>query len=328
MTRFAPLAFVPLLAGCGYVGDPMPPALKTPVAVADLKAWQRGSRIVVEFTAPGRTTEGFLIGRVGEIDLRAGLSPGPVFNLDGWAAAARRIAATAEKPGPVRVETPAAEWVGRETVIGVRTANVNGRFSGWSNLATLTVLEPLARPAALAAEAVPEGVRLRWTAPERAGQEFRIWRRAGAQEQSVLAARIAALEWIDTAAEYGASYEYSVQTVTKAGPAEAESEPSETVAIVPRDTFPPAVPRDLTAVAGAGSVELGWERSTEPDFAGYRVYRALNGGAYERIADRVEAPSFSDRGVQPGAKYGYAVSAVDQAGNESARSAVVEIESR
>jgi len=210
----------------------------------------------------------------------------------------------------------------------VRVANVNGRFSNWSNPVALPVVAPLARPGQLVAEATPEGVRLRWSAPDRPGQAFRVWRRAGKEEQPAIVARPESPEWTDAAAEYGTAYEYSVQATLKTGAAEAESEPSERAPIVPRDVFPPATPRDLTAIAAAGTVELGWERNSEADFAGYRVYRSLDGGPFERVADKLEAPSYSDRDVRAGAKYTYTVTAVDRTGNESPRPAPVEVEIR
>jgi len=328
MKRFALLPVALLAAGCGYVGDPQPPALKMPVAVADLKAWQRGAKIVIEFTAPDRTTEGLPLARFGEVDLKAGFVPPGAFHTEAWAAAARRLEATVAGPGAVHVETTAKEWVGRTVILGVRMANANGRFSDWSNLVGLEVAEPLSRPDALVAEAVPEGVRLRWRVPDRPGQTFRIRRRIAAEDQAAIVAQVTVPEWTDMAATSGTSYEYSVQTALKVGGAEAESEVSDNAVIEPRDVFPPAAPQDLAAISATGAIELGWERNTEADLAGYRVYRSKNGSAFERMADSVEAPSYSDRSIEAGAKYAYTVTAFDQNGNESPRSAPAEIEVR
>ena len=144
-----------------------------------------------------------------------------------------------------------------------------------------------------------------------------------------MAARVDAREWIDTATEYGTSYEYSVQTALKAGAVEAESEVSERASIVPRDVFPPAAPKDLAVIAATGAVELGWEPNIEADLAGYCVYRSKE---RRRVRARspagIEAPSYSDRNVEAGAKYVYAVTAVDRTGNQSPRSAPAEIEIR
>jgi fibronectin type 3 domain-containing protein len=73
------------------------------------------------------------------------------------------------------------------------------------------------------------------------------------------------------------------------------------------------------------SIELNWERNTEEDLSGYRVYRAEGNGALEKIADVAAVPSYSDRKVEHGKSYRYAIAAVDQAGNESARGAPIEV---
>jgi hypothetical protein len=43
------------------------------------------------------------------------------------------------------------------------------------------------------------------------------------------------------------------------------------------------------------------------------------------LADSVDSPAYSDRQITAGTKYVYAVSALDSAGNESAKSAPVEM---
>jgi fibronectin type 3 domain-containing protein len=76
----------------------------------------------------------------------------------------------------------------------------------------------------------------------------------------------------------------------------------------------------LSAIAGAATIELSWNSVTDADLAGYRVYR---GGV--KIADGLTAAVYSDKDVTAGSRYVYQVSAVDQAGNESERSAAQEI---
>jgi fibronectin type 3 domain-containing protein len=105
---------------------------------------------------------------------------------------------------------------------------------------------------------------------------------------------------------------------------EAESDPSEEAGITPEDRFPPAVPAGLNAATAPNSIELSWESDTEPDLAGYRVYRSTGAGAFEKMGDPVQVPSYSDRAVEHGKTYHYAVSAIDKSGNESARSGPVE----
>jgi fibronectin type 3 domain-containing protein len=53
------------------------------------------------------------------------------------------------------------------------------------------------------------------------------------------------------------------------------------------------------------------------------VYRAQGDGAFGKLADTGEAPSYSDRTAESGKSYRYAVAAFDKLGNESDKSAPV-----
>src|SRR5450432_2546421 len=97
MKRFLPAAAALLLAGCGYVGDPLPPLANIPARVSDLAAMQRGGRIIVQFTVPAKTTEGHLIPPPVHLDLRAGTAV--QFEENQWAAGARQIPPDATAAG-------------------------------------------------------------------------------------------------------------------------------------------------------------------------------------------------------------------------------------
>ena len=134
-------------------------------------------------------------------------------------------------------------------------------------------------------------------------------------------AEAAASPYADTSVKAGTKYRYMVQAL------EGElrfSEMSQASEVTPKDEFPPAAPSGLSAVPGVDSIELSWDRNTEDDFLNYNVYRAVGEGAFEKLASGVEAPVFSDRMIEVGKKYRYAISAVDVNGNESARSAIIE----
>src|ERR1035437_2207893 len=131
MKRFLPAAAALLLAGCGYVGDPLPPLANIPPKVSDLAALQRGGRIIVQFPVPAKTTEGHPIPPPLRLDLRAGT--GDQFEANQWAAGARQIPPGAMASGVARYEIPAADWTGKEVIFGVRAVAGNGKQSGWSN---------------------------------------------------------------------------------------------------------------------------------------------------------------------------------------------------
>jgi hypothetical protein len=141
---------------------------------------------------------------------------------------------------------------------------------------------------------------------------------------------------IDTSIRFGETYEYRAQRVARvtvggatlelAGPL---SPPLRIDAI---NVFPPGAPQGLAAVATAGengsapAIDLSWLPGTEADLAGYIIYRREAGATdttWHRIslAQPVVGPGYHDATVQPGHAYAYSVTAIDQQGHESARSA-------
>ena len=108
-----------------------------------------------------------------------------------------------------------------------------------------------------------------------------------------------------------------------------EGEPSAPTCITPVDTFPPAAPAQLVAVAAAGSISLLWEPNAEPDLAGYLVLRGAPGDARLQPLTPTPIPEarFIDTTVAAGMRYVYVVVAVDRqtpTPNVSAESARVE----
>jgi fibronectin type 3 domain-containing protein len=304
-----------MLAGCGFVGDPLPPALNIPVAITDLRGLEYGPNVLVEFSAPKLTTEGLLL-KSYKLELFIGPSVNP-FSFEKWAAGASKF----EVPpglGTISAEQPIKGWVGKEITVGVRAVGPKGRPSGWSNLVTLTAAEPLTTPSALKTESVLRGVAFTWSG---SGPRYRIYRAEGDGMPERFNETTDPV-YLDETTQYGVRYRYLVQAFADES---HQSAMAEAMPITPVDTFAPAVPGAVTAVAGVNTIELAWTRNGEPDFKGYNVYRSLDNGPYEKVGSLVEAPAFTDMKVQAGRRYRYAVTAVDVLGNESERSNPVEV---
>lgn len=309
------------LSGCGYVGDVQPPALNIPMPVTDLAGVQRGAKLVLSFTPPSMTTERLPIAQPGEVEVRVGPPGEGAFDVNNWASAATKVEASTANTA----EADVAAFAGKEIFAAVRTAGPKGRWSGWSNVVAVTIAPPLEKPADFKAEADPGGVRLSWRDKAPEGTHYRIYRQAPEEQRLSMLEPKGTNPYIDGTAEYGKPYKYQVQAAIEAGSKEAESERSDIAEVTPIDTFAPAVPAGLNALAGLSSIELAWDRNTEADFRGYHVYRAVGQGAFERIGELTEAPAFSDKAIQAGTAYRYAVTSVDQKGNESAKSEPVAI---
>jgi hypothetical protein len=314
-----------LTTGCGYVGEPLPPLANVPARVEDLAAVQRGSRIMVQFTIPLQTTEGTPIKNPVKLDLRIGTAGEP-FQAGDWAAHARQVAPLPETAALAHYAIPAAEWIGKETILAVRVIGANGKDVGWSSFVILPVVPPPDQPAAVTPTVTADGVRLTWRAR---GENFQVFRKAQGEDFTPVAT-VQQPQWTDANAEFGKQYTYQVQTIVKLGNnKQAESDLSAEVSKTPEDTYPPAAPSGLRPSAAVNSIELAWDRNNESDLAGYRIYRttvtAAAAAPLEKLADLGQIPSYSDRNVEHGKTYRYALSAIDRAGNESPKTPPVDV---
>ena len=104
--------------------------------------------------------------------------------------------------------------------------------------------------------------------------------------------------------------------------------PSPRTCFTPKDTYPPAAPKSLAAIAAPGAIDLIWDANTEADLAGYIVLRGeAPGDTLQPITkEPVTSTRYRDESVRPGTRYVYAVVAVDRAipQNVSAQSDRVE----
>jgi hypothetical protein len=305
-------------SGCGYPGEPLPPALRRPVRVADLAVVERGSKVYVQFSVPSITTEGLPIKGRPDIELRVGPMPADGFTFPKWEKASDRVLDSTihVDNSMAAAEIDASKLYGRTVVIAVRVHGPHGQDVGWSRPETLDLILPLPVPEGLSPTDAPDAIRLDWHA---GAPEFRIFRKAPEDAAFRQIGSSDKPSYSDNTIEYGKTYQYLVQSVEKTGERYAESEPSATVTFKPVDKFPPAVPVGLTAIPASRNIELVWDRDTERDLASYQVYR--DG---KKIAEGLTAPAYSDKDVKPGVRYRYQVLAVDTAGNSSELCAPVE----
>jgi hypothetical protein len=311
-----------IITGCGSIGEPLYPALHIPAPVTDLMVVEQGSQLDFLFTIQNLTTEGLPIkeGGIGMVDLRVGPIPPTGWNVDQWASGATSVPVpTPEKAGPIQASIAVGKFAGSEVAVAVRVTNSNGKDAGWSAPKMVMVRTPLGDPANFRAVADPKGVALSWTKAGKA--EFHIFRKTEQQARPVLLATTAEPNYVDISAEFGKTYQYSIQAERDG----IESDMVGPVTITPVDIFPPAVPSGLMVSAGINTLELAWNRNTESDFKEYRVLRSVDGGPFAEVARGLETPVYSDRMVQSGKRYRYEVESVDQDGHVSAPSAPVEM---
>jgi hypothetical protein len=301
-----------LLSACGYVGPPMPPTLDIPARVTNFRAWEAGDNIEIEFVLPAKTTEDLPLTGVRSVELRI-----EEYSLENKVVDTKLVPLRDVKPGPVTGQVPARDWIGKTLLLAVRATGPKGKASEWSNPSALTVIQPLTPPSMPKAQSVARGVELNWTGT---GPRYRIFRAEGDGPPQTLA-ESKGPPYVDETTGYGTRYRYMVQAVAADNQWSLVSEAAE---ITPSDTFPPAVPEDVSAVPTPQSIELAWTRNTEADFRGYNIFRSVENGAFVQIAALVDVPAYSDSKIEAGKRYRYAISAVDLTGNESRRSEPVD----
>jgi len=129
------------------------------------------------------------------------------------------------------------------------------------------------------------------------------------------AAPIAETTFSKPGAAAGEQQCFIVRSVATVGTVTIESDPSDPMCVTPKDTFPPAAPKGLAAVAGAGIMNLIWDANTDSDLGGYIVLRGeAPGDTLQPLTPQpIRETRYVDRTVQPGVTYVYAVMAVDKA---------------
>jgi hypothetical protein len=181
------------------------------------------------------------------------------------------------------------------------------------------LVDPIGAPSAVAAQMPTEqGIVLDWTPPvAEPGMPplaFNVYRRE-AETVALNPSPVAEAKFEFGGVELGKEQCFVVRTVQTFGNVTVESAPSAPACLTPLDTFPPAAPRGLRAVAEDAAVSLVWDRNAEADLGGYLVLRGEAPGEPTTTLTPQPIPdaSYRDRTVTPGVRYVYVVVAVDKA---------------
>jgi fibronectin type 3 domain-containing protein len=123
--------------------------------------------------------------------------------------------------------------------------------------------------------------------------------------------------YIATGLINGTSYSFQITAVDNANNESTKSAAASATPMAPADTTPPAVPTGLTATAGNAQVTLNWNTNNDSDIKSYKIYRG------NTLLATVNHPSTTHTviGLANGTSYSFQITAVDNANNESTKSA-------
>ena len=303
--NFLLVAALIVCAGCGKVGDPLPPLVRIPDRISDLTAVQNQDKIVLSWTNPSKYIDGANATDLTEVRILRNGSP--ILSLPVTGA------------GKVQsVPVDAREDVGKTTIYTLEVATKRGKMSSVSNGVTMQVMDVPGIVANLSGEMDQGQIQIHWQPPAQNASlaEIYLVRRQDWDASQT----VRDLRFVDTEIEAGKTYQYVISAARDSIPP-VPGPPSAAVVIVAVDMTKPRPPTGLQPpVISETGASLRWDVNAETDIAGYRVYRSdnPNTGFMQLTNDVLPTPSFRDPDYRPGSYY--AVSAEDGSGNVSDKS--------
>jgi fibronectin type 3 domain-containing protein len=236
-----------------------------------------------------------------------------------------KLIATVPVSGPGKQQTYEPKdngATGTTPVFTVEVETQRGKTSAVSMEARITVVDVPGGVLNVKGVMDQHRIRLDWDPPAQnpALAEVYIVRR---EDGSFPPVAVTETHWDDTTVEAGKTYAYIV-TAARSSVPPVSGPPSLKIEVIAIDTKRPAVPTGLQPpVVSDSGANLRWDRNTEEDLAGYKVYRSDNPDTGWVLLDNslVMNTSITDGTYRPGTYY--SVSAVDDSNNESEKSTPV-----
>lgn len=212
----------------------------------------------------------------------------------------------------------------------VTTINEGG-FESIPSLAVLGFAKDSTPPAVVAglgAEIVEADVNLSWSPVTDADLlGYRVYRtmKPNSLDWALLNKEpLAVAAYIDALTKNLSRYPYYYR-ITAVDTHHNESKPSAVVKIQLPDVTPPGTPSVTGYTVKNQQVSLSWQAVKSYDLAGYHVYRLVDNKSMRLTETPLSLPAFTDQMPPIGKALQYAITAIDLTGNESAKSATINV---
>lgn len=336
------------LTGCGKRGTPIPPRERV-TQIVEINGFQRGSQVILSWQMPARNAPLGSTLNISRADIYRLAEPNSAplqISEEEFANRSTLIAAMPITDADFALKTltykDQLQFAGQAARLryAIRFVNGSGQKAGFSNS---LIIEPTSKiassPTGLTAEATPDAVRLKWSAPSSNVDGtvpisllgYYVYRSNSATEpaKALNKTPVTSTSFDDEFFEFGKDYFYFVRAVsigTKAEP--IESSESNIIKFKPIDTFPPSAPSAITVAASPTTISIFFAVNPEKDIAGYNIYRStdpvIDKAKWELLTTKLlRTNTFQDTKVESGKKYYYFLTATDLAGNTSERSDIV-----
>ncbi len=223
----------------------------------------------------------------------------------------------------------------------IRFVNKTGQKASFSNFLTIEPSAKIAKnPANLSPEITQEAIILKWKKPETNvdGSSpanilgYNVYRRSDTETQAkkLNSSTVSDTEYADNFFDFETKYIYFVRAVSVGSEgAPVESLSSEELEITPKDIFPPGSPESITIAASPNSISLFFAANPEKDILGYKVYRSTDSTTplkdWELLTpEPIKTNTFRDQNIKSGVRYFYYLTALDNFGNVSQPSQIID----
>lgn len=334
--------------GCGNRKAPLPPVERV-LQRAEISGFQRGSKVFLSWQMPARNAAGSSLLNIDRIDvyrLNEPVDASLTLSEFEFSSTSTLIATIPVKENDFGLKkfdfTDSLEFAGQLARLryAIRFVNSAGQKAAFSNF---LLIEPTAKvaeaPKSLTAEITETSVNLSWLAPESNADGskpvnllgYNIYRSASESESAQIINQIPVVktEFKDKSIELNGRYFYFARSVSIGGDGNPiESLESNIVKVFAKDVFPPAAPTAITIAAAPNNLSIFFAGNTEPDIAGYKLFRSLDKNvplsAWQNLTvELLKTNTFQDIKIESGKTYYYYLIAVDKSGNESQPSEIV-----
>lgn len=338
---------------CGKKGDVLPPLVRFPQAVEDIQAVQKADRIVLSWKNPTTYDDGSSLSEIELIEIwiferkeEESAGTKEVQAEEFQQKATLYLTIEKDQMEEYLTEDPAAgellhfhfllsgkDFLSTTYTFGLRVKD-RKRYSPFSALVSLKPVTLPFPPEEVKAEVFADRIEITWKpSPENKDPSspsnikgYNVYRSESEEAPQRRNARLIEEEkYADRDFVFGQEYRYFVRASVTERPPYLESEDSAAVTILAEDTFAPGPPEGLISVTGQDFLALSWDANNEEDLAGYRVWRREEGTEDIRLLtpDPIKERAYTDRAVEKGRMYAYAVTALDRSGNESRLSKIL-----
>jgi fibronectin type 3 domain-containing protein/predicted small lipoprotein YifL len=360
MKRFS-LFLVPLLllftfVFCGKKGPILPPIKKIPQNVEVFEIAQRGEKLILEWENPSAYADGSSLSEIAEIEIwlaeqereDAGkesggenkqISPEEFEKISRLAVLIKRERFAEYQtrrgvaPGKFRYfyELTGKDFTQRSLAFGLIVKDRKKRKSAFSDVISIEPKIISLPPKVIKAAVFKDRIEITWNPPEKNIDQssppnfkgYNIYKQGDEGSARLLNSQLVKeRKYNDKDILLGEVYHYFLRAVASDSPPLAESDSSDVIEVLAKDTFAPAVPSGLVSIAAEDFISISWDANLEKDLAGYRVWRKMEGeDKYILLTPQpVQENAFNDTNVEKNKRYYYAVSAQDRSGNESPKS--------